>query len=552
MAIMTARPPTDEFGSRLEKLRRSGLVLVLALVVVVTGFSQSASAAVTGLGRVIATSDFSSSDKSVTARCPAGKQLLGAGGEIVGAGGQVGFEDITPSAALTSVVVRGREDQNGHAFDWVLSAYAICATAPPGLERVVATSATSSADKSVTAVCPAGKRLLGTGADRTGGAGQVTLTSMTPNAALTSVTASAAEDLDGTLADWSLNAYAICANPVAGRERISAPSALDSSSPKPAVATCPAGKQLTGIGGRIGGGGGEVVFDDLIPADSLQQVNLTSYEVEGGTPADWSASSYAICVATSRLVADFSNVDDSSSPKTTQVDCPVGTRATGAGGDITGALGQAHLDSVWRVGPSTARAVAYEDANAFDFNWSLNAYAICATPLPGLTTSSSGPSGSVPGDKTFGIDCPPGTRVVNAGGGMTGVPGYGGQVFLTEFATGAGLTRVTVAGQEQEGGAAFNWDLYAYAVCATRPPGLELVSVESEPQSDVASAIARCPRGKNLLGVGARISGGGGQVVLDDARPDAALTGVTVTALEDENGYSGTWSVVAQAICADP
>ena len=58
--------------------------------------------------------------------------------------------------------------------------------------------------------------------------------------------------------------------------------------------------------------------------------------------------------------------------------------------------------------------------------------------------------------------------------------------------------------------------------------------------------------GKNLLGTGGVIFGGPGEVVLDDLRPDALLTHVTVTGLEDENGFAGEWVAGAHAICANP
>jgi hypothetical protein len=92
----------------------------------------------------------------------------------------------------------------------------------------------------------------------------------------------------------------------------------------------------------------------------------------------------------------------------------------------------------------------------------------------------------------------------------------------------------------------------ARVVCADPPPGLQLVSATSDPDSDPAGVPASCPPGKNLLGTGAEINGGAGQVVLDDVRPNAQLTTVTATALEDETGTSNVWSVRAHAICADP
>ena len=65
-------------------------------------------------------------------------------------------------------------------------------------------------------------------------------------------------------------------------------------------------------------------------------------------------------------------------------------------------------------------------------------------------------------------------------------------------------------------------------MCANPPPGLQLVTAASEFDSDPASVTATCPTGKNLIGTGGEIAAGLGQVMLDDLRPDASLTNVTV------------------------
>ena len=72
------------------------------------------------------------------------------------------------------------------------------AAAVTGLQRVHADSASSSAGfRAVTATCPAGKRVLGGGAELFGGESQVSLNDVIPNRALTSVTAEAFEDQTG-------------------------------------------------------------------------------------------------------------------------------------------------------------------------------------------------------------------------------------------------------------------------------------------------------------------------------------------------------------------
>ena len=64
--------------------------------------------------------------------------------------------------------------------------------------------------------------------------------------------------------------------------------------------------------------------------------------------------------------------------------------------------------------------------------------------------------------------------------------------------------------------------------------------------------MASCPAGKRLMGGGGEIFIGTGQVRFDEIRPNAALTSITVHAVEDENGYAQPWSVTAYAICSSP
>jgi hypothetical protein len=93
-----------------------------------------------------------------------------------------------------------------------VEAYAICANPLPGLQRVVATGVSNSLTGSgATAFCPAGKKLVGTGGELTAALGQVTMDDIVPNAALTSLTITGFEDGSGTAANWTTDAYAICA-----------------------------------------------------------------------------------------------------------------------------------------------------------------------------------------------------------------------------------------------------------------------------------------------------------------------------------------------------
>jgi hypothetical protein len=109
-----------------------------------------------------------------TARCPAGKKMLSAGGWVAGSNGQpqpgsVIIDDITPSADLTGVNVTAWEDATGAAENWSLQALVVCANPLPGLELRTSTSFNNSfTDKTATVNCSAGKRVLSAAGDITG------------------------------------------------------------------------------------------------------------------------------------------------------------------------------------------------------------------------------------------------------------------------------------------------------------------------------------------------------------------------------------------------
>ncbi|GLY21803.1 hypothetical protein [Micromonospora sp. NBRC 101691] len=263
--------------------------------------------------------------------------------------------------------------------------------AVPGLVRISATSPGNSDDfRSVTATCPAGKALVGTGYEITGGVGEVVVDDFSPNGgpatAPTAVTVGAYE-ADPTTANWTVTAYAVCANPLAGLVRISAASSTDSNDFHSATAACPTGKVMTGAGFELTGVTGEGVVDDFRPNGSIASaptaVTVGAYEADTFV-GNWTATAYAICAnpvpglirvtATSALdSADFRNVTAT---------CPNGALLTGAGFEVNGATGEAVVDDFSPNGgaataPTSVISGAYEE-DAFAGNWDLRSYAICA------------------------------------------------------------------------------------------------------------------------------------------------------------------------------
>lgn len=164
-----------------------------------------------GLDLVSASSESSSEPKSVTAPCPPGKSLVGGGGSIIGGRGQVVLDDLVPTSGLGGMIVAAFEDQDGTPSPWALGVHAVCANPLPGLERVEARTATNSLDKSISARCPAGKKVVGAGGEIFAGLGQVRMDDVSPNADLSAVLVTATEDQDGFSQNWFAHAYAVCA-----------------------------------------------------------------------------------------------------------------------------------------------------------------------------------------------------------------------------------------------------------------------------------------------------------------------------------------------------
>ena len=264
--------------------------------------------------------------------------------------------------------------------------------AVPGLVRISAVSATNSTDfKTVTATCPAGKVLTGTGYELNGAGGEVIVDDLRPNGgpaiAPTSVTVGAYE-ADPFAGNWSLTGYAICANPVPGLVRATVTSASNSNDFRSAIVSCPLGKVLTGTGYELNGATGEAVVDDFRPnggpAIAPTSVTVGAYEADPFA-GNWSLTGYAICAnpVPGLVRAAITTATNSNDFRSAVAVCPAGKVLTGAGYELNGVTGEGVVDDFRPNGssiapPTAVTSGAYEE-DAFAGNWNLTSYAICAT-----------------------------------------------------------------------------------------------------------------------------------------------------------------------------
>ncbi|MFI6823109.1 hypothetical protein ACIBJE_19450 [Micromonospora sp. NPDC050187] len=256
-----------------------------------------AAAVLPGLTRVTSTGPSNSDWKTWQAACPADTLLIAGGGRLNGGDGQVVMDTMVPVFGATDVYsVTGREDDApGFAGNWSITATALCARTPVGWEHAeAATVFNSSSSNTLTVSCPGGKRVLGAGVEVNGGVGQVVVDDLRPSADLSNVTFTAIEDGTGHSGQWQIRGEVVCVTPPAGLNRVTGLGVLDSTSVKSAVATCPAGQRVHGVGGEIDSGAGQVRMTAVDPISDTQ-VRVTAAEDQDGFTGNWAPRAYAIC-----------------------------------------------------------------------------------------------------------------------------------------------------------------------------------------------------------------------------------------------------------------
>ena len=178
----------------------------------------------------------------------------------------------------------------------------------------------------------------------------------------------------------------------------------------------------------------------------------------------------------------------------------------------------------------------------------------------GLTALASPASADLPDRQTVtessdltsdkkGIDvyCPDGTRVVGSGAQIAGIPEGSGSVVLDDVIP--SLNKVRAYAYEARGGTEALWQITAWAVCGDPHGSSTTNSFETADTDDPKSAEVTCPDDKVVLGSGASITGGRGNVVIDAIIPTRKT--VTATGLEVDFGYGEPWRIRAYAICGD-
>jgi hypothetical protein len=266
------------------------------------------------------------------------------------------------------------------------------AGAVAGIQKVTGPlSATDSQpSKSVRATCPVGKRVLGGGGWAFSGpvadADKIGLTELQPVHPAVGqdyYQVTGQEITPNITTNWSLQAFAICADPVSGLHIVS-----DVSNPRSeGQVFCPVGQVVLGSGGRIDNPANHVKLIMVTPFEAGDRVRVAAAEDALGAGGNWTVTSFAVCAPTPpgyRVVFQRSTSIQSEPEKVAFVSCPPGTRVHGA------AAATVLLNF---AAPNTGLALqvvypfnALDQVEAFSVEtvpnagtWDVRAVAICAT-----------------------------------------------------------------------------------------------------------------------------------------------------------------------------
>jgi hypothetical protein len=269
------------------RLTRSVLsVLLLAGgLVAVTGTAPAAAAP--PFGRYRAESAYGpKATKQVTASCPDGQTVVGAGGHLTGdTYGAVVLTAVLPKSDGVTAIAAALPGQD--AVNWSVVAVAVCT--PAGSAAAAGPVRPTITTGSFTASCPRTSPDLvsGTGFALPGSPGQALLTGLVPSPDLKSVTATAVLLAPGLTAP---TAYAICVPPGTNPHRRDGSSGpKDTTAPKTATAS----GEAYGAGAEVTAGVSDVFIDGMVPDPGLLSATAHASELVGGTdPTPWQLTAY--------------------------------------------------------------------------------------------------------------------------------------------------------------------------------------------------------------------------------------------------------------------
>lgn len=260
---------------------------------------------------------------------------------------------------------------------------AAAAVLPPGVTVVDTPSVfTSNSPQTAEAKCPAGKRVLGGGVRVNAGV-HVIVTREEPISAAAgdSYLVTAEEDPIGTTLTWSVQAFAICSDPIPGLRLISAISQDRSDAVQSASVDCPSGTNLLGAGGRILDGQGQVNLSTVVNGGALNPhgVIANGKEPSAGFAGNWSVVAYGVCATVNTFgdaqIVDIQSAEDTSPNKVVQAVCPAGMTVTGGAGfaNTPGVVASVNVDA----NRTRIQIIAKVNDTSDTSRWFMGGMAVC-------------------------------------------------------------------------------------------------------------------------------------------------------------------------------
>jgi hypothetical protein len=266
---------------------------------------------------------------------------------------------------------------------------------------------------------------------------------------------------------------------VPGHTIVPAISAIDSSSTKSAIATCPAGTVI------LGGGGGliwdaqhhshSVVITRMQPVHpgngALDYFIVTGAETAPGEAGTWWVDAKAICGTepAGYLLRTVNQAPSSNTSQMAQAHCPNDGVVLGVGAAVSTDSGQVGLQVARAsLAETFSYAQASEDASGYLGIWYVTAYAVCVDEPAGYQIVQD-PSAyeDSEADKSAESQCPAGTEVHGAGGSIKFNSAAG--LYLTRIIVDPyGDARSALAVAAEITAAAADWDfIVSQVICAT-------------------------------------------------------------------------------------
>jgi hypothetical protein len=256
--------------------------------------------------------------------------------------------------------------------------------AAPLVEVPGSSALDSNASKFGRADCPAGTKVYGAQGSIVTGNGSVAIDGVIPSPDLQTVRVFASE-IRPYDQFWRVIAFAVCGPPVANLQRTGPffSTASDSTSTKSAVATCPDGLALYGIGADVLGGLGSVVHTAMAPLTTTVGYVRTQ-ELFNAYPGNWSAIAYGICGAPSANMQVNGAISPAvaSGPQSVTTNCPGGTKSHQVGALIQpSGTNNVVLNTMTDIAGTldVPRAQAWQVPGSAGGPWTLSVFSLCSS-----------------------------------------------------------------------------------------------------------------------------------------------------------------------------